>query len=197
MFQEGDESIVRKYKDNGDGSYTEYVEASVTVGDVTVSGGLTDAELRATPVPVVGPLTDAQIRATPLPIDGTVVVSGLDTSLSALAGGLTDTQLRASDIKVSLDGESVSISPNTFLGEEVVTGNGSNQNATVPSGTSFIWATAESGIGYASTNAEAAPTTAGWYIPQDATRIIGPFSNLTSLGVYAVSGVFVHLVYGN
>lgn len=30
--------------------------------------GLTDAELRATPVPVTGPLTDAELRATPVPI---------------------------------------------------------------------------------------------------------------------------------
>lgn len=38
---------------------------------VTMSGagtGLTDTELRATPVPVSGPVTDAQLRATPVPI---------------------------------------------------------------------------------------------------------------------------------
>lgn len=31
------------------------------------AGGLTDAQLRASPVPVSGPLTDTQLRATPLP----------------------------------------------------------------------------------------------------------------------------------
>lgn len=36
------------------------------------SGGLTDAQLRATPVDVVGPLTDAELRATPVPVSGTV-----------------------------------------------------------------------------------------------------------------------------
>lgn len=34
-----------------------------------VSGPLTDAQLRATPVPVSGPLTDAQLRATAVPVD--------------------------------------------------------------------------------------------------------------------------------
>lgn len=148
-FQEGDESIIRKYKDNGDGSYTEYVETSVTVGDVTVSGGLTDSELRA------------------------------------------------SDVKVSLDGEKEYLAPDTYLGQEVINGNGASQNATIPSGASFVWASTVSGIAYAAVNTSAAPTTAGWYIPQDQVRIIGPFSNLTSLGVYAASGVYVHLVYGN
>jgi hypothetical protein len=52
--------------------------------------GLTDAELRASPVPVSGPLTDTQLRATPVPVSGTVTT-----------GGLTDTQLRASAVPVS------------------------------------------------------------------------------------------------
>lgn len=42
--------------------------------------------------PVSGPLTDAQLRATPVPISGTV---------TATTGGLTDTQLRASAVPVS------------------------------------------------------------------------------------------------
>ena len=41
---------------------------------ISVSGPLTDAELRATAVPVSGPLTDAQLRATPVVITGAVVV---------------------------------------------------------------------------------------------------------------------------
>lgn len=63
--------------------------------------GLTDTQLRATPVPVSGtfwqatqpvsgPATDAQLRATPLPVSGTVST-----------GGLTDTQLRATAVPVS------------------------------------------------------------------------------------------------
>jgi hypothetical protein len=80
-------------------------------GTVTVSGPLTDTQLRATAVPVsgtffqatqpvsiaasvavTGPLTDTQLRATPVPISGTVTASG----------PLTDTQLRASAVPVSV-----------------------------------------------------------------------------------------------
>jgi hypothetical protein len=59
-------------------------------GSVTATGPLTDTQLRATPVPVSGPLTDTQLRATPVPVSGTVTT-----------GGLTDTQLRATPVPVS------------------------------------------------------------------------------------------------
>lgn len=60
-----------------------------------VSGPLTDAQLRATPVPVsgtvaTGGLTDAQLRASPVPVSGTVST-----------GGLTDSELRAAPVPVS------------------------------------------------------------------------------------------------
>ncbi len=58
---------------------------------LTVTGPLTDTQLRATPVPVSGPLTDVQIRATPLPVSGTVTATG----------PLTDAQLRATPVPVS------------------------------------------------------------------------------------------------
>jgi len=80
-------------------------------------GGLTDAELRATPVPVSmaagGGLTDAELRATPVPVSGTVTASGplTDAQLRAVAvpvsgtvtvnTGLTDAQLRATPVPVS------------------------------------------------------------------------------------------------
>lgn len=74
--------------------------------------GLTDAELRATPVPVsgtitaTGPLTDAQLRAVAVPVSGTVSTGGLtDAQLRAVAvpvsGPLTDAQLRAVAVPVS------------------------------------------------------------------------------------------------
>lgn len=71
------------------------------------TGGLTNTELRATPVPVsisgnvtvANPtaqgLTDAQLRAVPVPVSGTVTVS------NPTAVGLTDTQLRATPVPVS------------------------------------------------------------------------------------------------
>jgi len=76
-------------------------------GTVTATGPLTDTQLRATPVPVSGGLTDTQLRATPVPVSGTVTATGplTDTQLRAtpvpVSGGLTDTQLRATPVPVS------------------------------------------------------------------------------------------------
>lgn len=48
--------------------------ATITGGRLDVnSNGLTDAELRATPVPVSGPLTNTELRAAPVVITGAVV----------------------------------------------------------------------------------------------------------------------------
>lgn len=60
-------------------------------GTVTATGPLTDTQLRASAVPVSGPLTDTQLRATPVPVSGTVTATG----------PLTDTQLRATPVPVS------------------------------------------------------------------------------------------------
>jgi hypothetical protein len=88
-----------------------------TAGGLRISGavstgGLTDAELRATPVPVSGPLTDAELRAVPVPVSGTVATTGpflTDAELRATAVdvdvtatvGLTDTELRATAVAVT------------------------------------------------------------------------------------------------
>lgn len=79
-----------------------WVKATAAGGGGT---GLTDTELRASPVPVsisgsiavTGPLTDVQLRATAVPISGTVAISGS----VAVTGPLTDTQLRATAVPVS------------------------------------------------------------------------------------------------
>lgn len=63
----------------------------------TTTGGLTDAELRATPVPVSGPLTDAQLRAAAL----------------AVSGPVTDAQLRAAPVPVNA-------APRACLGRETI-----------------------------------------------------------------------------
>jgi hypothetical protein len=48
-------------------------------GTVAVSGPVTDAQIRATPLPVSGPLTDAQLRATAVPVDFSAFpASGVD-----------------------------------------------------------------------------------------------------------------------
>jgi hypothetical protein len=54
--------------------------------------GLTDAQLRATPVPVSGPLTDAQIRATALPVSGPLTSAQL--TAAALATEVTAQSIR-------------------------------------------------------------------------------------------------------
>ena len=67
-------------------------DAQLRASAVPVSGPLTDTQLRASAVPVSGPLTDTQLRASAVPVSGTV---------TAVTGGLTDTQLRASAVPVS------------------------------------------------------------------------------------------------
>lgn len=55
----------------------------------------TQAVSIASSVAVTGPLTDAQIRATPLPVSGTIAVSNM------VAQGLTDTELRATPVPIT------------------------------------------------------------------------------------------------
>jgi hypothetical protein len=139
---------------------------------------------------------DAENKKIPLLVvdngDGTYSFA---VSTSVTTNGLTDAQLRASDVKISLDGETVSFSPGSYRGEQVIAGNGANQNSTLPSGTKFIWISAEGGKAYVSVNAAAAPTTSGLYIPDGQIRSIGPYASIISLGVYAAVGVSVHLIY--
>jgi hypothetical protein len=79
---------------SGNGTVISLLKA---IASASGSGGLTDAQLRATPVPVSGPLTDLQLRASAVAISGTVSISGT----VPVSGPLTDTQLRASAVPVS------------------------------------------------------------------------------------------------
>lgn len=65
-------------------------------GTMVVNVGLTDAELRASPVPVTGPLTDTQLRALAVPVSGTFF-----QATQPVSGPLTDAQLRATPVAVS------------------------------------------------------------------------------------------------
>lgn len=62
---------------------------------LTVTGPLTDAQLRASAVPVSGPLTDAQLRATPVPVSGTVTatVAGVATAANQTTLGAQTTKI--------------------------------------------------------------------------------------------------------
>lgn len=68
----------------GDGSGI-YLKVNADGSINAVTGGLTDAELRASAIAVTGPLTDAELRASAVPV----------------SGPLTDAQLRAAAVPVS------------------------------------------------------------------------------------------------
>jgi hypothetical protein len=69
------------------------------------SGGLTDAELRATPVPVSvsgtvavsGPLTDAQLRASPLGVSGAFYQATQPVSIASMPSTASDGHVLADD----------------------------------------------------------------------------------------------------
>jgi len=70
--------------------FTPDVEIINTPSVTVTNPGLTDTELRATPVPISGtvtasgPLTDTQLRATPVPISGSVSTTPLSASSSTV-----------------------------------------------------------------------------------------------------------------
>lgn len=87
---------------------------SLTVdGTVAVTGALTDAQLRATPIPISGTvtatglLTDTQLRATPLPVSGTV-------------NPTTPTTVRNGQITVTTSGTRVALAGSTAVVAVVV-----------------------------------------------------------------------------
>jgi len=65
---------------SGDGTVISLLKAIAGLG---AGGGLTDAELRASPVPVTGPLTNAELRAAPVVVTG-VAGEGLATEATLL-----------------------------------------------------------------------------------------------------------------
>jgi hypothetical protein len=112
-YAEGDRGILSLALDVDD----EYSVLHTDIdGSLKVSGPVTDAELRATPVPIVGAvatggLTDDELRAAPVNVSGTVSTGSLtDVELRATpipvtgtvaTGGLTNTELRDSPVPVS------------------------------------------------------------------------------------------------
>jgi hypothetical protein len=77
--------------------YNVPIQGSIWLTNDAAPGGagLTDAELRATPVPVSGPLTDTELRATPVPvIASNTGAAYTDQSIAALSGA-TETLMAA------------------------------------------------------------------------------------------------------
>lgn len=81
-----------------------------------------------------------------------------------------------------------------YLGEQTITGNGASQPATLPDGTTTVWISAEGGTVYVSING-AASATSGIYVPDGQKGYVGPYSNLTSLAVFATAPAKAHLIY--
>lgn len=82
--------------DDGGGSIT----VDSAGGALSVTGPLTDAQLRAAAVPVTGGLTDTQLRAAAVPVSGPLTDTQLRATAVPVSGPLTDTQLRASAVPV-------------------------------------------------------------------------------------------------
>jgi hypothetical protein len=78
------------------GTFWQATQPVSVSGAVSVTGPLTDTQLRATAVPVSGPLTDTQLRALAVPVSGTFW-----QATQPVSGPLTDTQLRAAAVPVS------------------------------------------------------------------------------------------------
>jgi hypothetical protein len=97
--------------------------------------------------------------------------------------------------RLKVSGDGTILTPGTYLGDQVIAGNDANQNATIPDGTTAVLIQAEGGPVYAEVNGVAAVATAGIYVPENSIRIVGPYNNLTSLGVYAATGDKARLIY--
>jgi hypothetical protein len=82
----------------------------------------------------------------------------------------------------------------SYLGEQIITGNGASQAAVLPAGTNEIWIFAEGGAAYYCING-AASANSGGYVPDGGVRIIPEIKNLTSLAIFAAAAVKVHLQY--
>lgn len=97
--------------------------------------GLTDAELRASPVPVsTGGLTDAQLRATPVPISGALT----DAQLRATPVPVTDTQV-AETIVMAIGSAAYTITGPRNLTTATITGTWSGIIALSASNDNVNW----------------------------------------------------------
>lgn len=98
---------------------------------VPVSGPLTDAQLRAAAVPVSGPVTNAQLRAAPVPVNAaTRACLGRETIALAAAGTASLTvpanavaahvQADGATIRIRLDGQAPTATVGTRLDDGVI-----------------------------------------------------------------------------
>lgn len=116
----------------------------VPVSGTVTTGGLTDTQLRATPVPVsgtvtaTGPLTDTQLRATPVPVSGTVTANAgtnLNTSLLALDATSTNRTQKSQVTDGTRDGTVKAASTLPLLTDTALV---TTQRDPLPAGTNVI-----------------------------------------------------------
>jgi hypothetical protein len=86
------------------------------------------------------------------------------------------------------------ITSGQYLGDQAITGNGASQAATLPALTNCVWAFAEGGAVYVAVNGTASANS-GFYIPDGQARFVGPYSNMTSLAVFATAPAKAHIIY--
>lgn len=128
-----------------------YLAASPPQGQISGAGGLTDTQLRATPVPVSGPLTDTQLRATPVPVSGTVTanmgalvngVANIGITRSAPSSCTQSTNFTNSTVGIAT-GAGTSVTSTTTCITKVFVNNTSNAAVTFrlqdKTGTPIIW----------------------------------------------------------
>jgi hypothetical protein len=112
------------------------ITVDTAAGALSVTGPLTDTQLRASAVPVTGALTDTQLRASALKVindtstslaindnGGSVTVDG-SVSVSntvAVSGPLTDTQLRATALPVSDGNGSLTVDGTVAISTNLLT----------------------------------------------------------------------------
>jgi hypothetical protein len=88
----------------------------------------------------------------------------------------------------------VYLPPWRYLTEETITGDGTSQNLNLPTNAHIVEMRPEGGAMYYSINGMAQASSGG-YIPGDGGGIIGPISNLNSVGVWAADSVVIHVIY--
>lgn len=112
------------------------ITVDTAAGALSVTGPLTDTQLRAAAVSVTGPLTDTQLRASALKVindtstslaindnNGSITVDG-SVSVSntvAVSGPLTDTQLRATALPVSDGNGSLTVDGTVAISTNLLT----------------------------------------------------------------------------
>ena len=158
-----------------------FIDDLTSLGGGSSGGGLTDAQLRATPVPVSGTFYQAT-----QPISGSVSITGT----AAVSGPLTDTQLRATAVPVS---GTFYQATQPISGSVSITGTAAVSAASLPLPTGAATAAKQPALGAAGTPSADVLTVQGatsmTALKVDGSGVTQPVSGSVSIsGTAAVSG---------